>query len=174
MTRYAADLETNGLLYSCSKIHCACLVDIDSDYQELFINNEESKELWDRFLGIISSPDNMTIWHNGFGFDLLVLKKLYSIELSSSSRVHDTFVLGQLLFGDIKSKDFGTFKVPGKLIGKHSLEAWGHRLECHKGVYTGGFEVYNDDMGIYCLQDGQVTKTIFKYFETIIDQRTWK
>ena len=39
-----------------------------------------------------------------------------------------------------------------KLIGSHSLMAWGLRLSNHKAEYTGGFEFWSDEMQKYCEQ----------------------
>ena len=46
------------------------------------------------------------------------------------------------------------------IMGKHSLEAWGKRLACLKGEYTGGWEAYTEEMGQYCLQDVKVCEIL--------------
>jgi DNA polymerase I-like protein with 3'-5' exonuclease and polymerase domains len=51
-------------------------------------------------------------------------------------------------------------KLPKKLYGSHSLEAWGNRLGNYKGDYTGGWEVFTQEMLDYCIQDVHVTHTL--------------
>jgi DNA polymerase I len=170
--RYILDLETDGLLKECTKVHCASIRDVDSDYEKLLI---DEAELTRNIQHLIDTKDEV-IGHNIFGFDNEVIRKLYKIDLSNTNKVQDTFIMSQVLFGDLKHQDFTRFKdkVPNKLIGSHSLAAWGFRLDCHKGEYTGGFEAYNDDMGIYCSQDTLTTKVLLQFLESQITERTWK
>lgn len=159
--RLIVDLETNGFLQECSRIHCIGVRDIGSDYHEL-IDTQQGIIGW---LNKIQKSNDELIFHNGFVFDLPVIKKLTGIDLTKTNKIHDTIILSQLFYGDLKNLDYDRFKVPKKYIGKHSLAAWGHRLLCYKGEYTGGFEVYTPDMGEYCSQDTEVTKQLFLFLE---------
>lgn len=167
--RLACDIETNGLLQELTKIHCLSVRNIDSD-EELFLTNENDIKDWAQNI-----EGCELIWHNGFVFDCMVFQKLYSIDLSVKNKIHDTIVMSQVLYSDLKDQDFKEFRgIPGKYIGKHSLAAWGHRLGEHKGDYIGGFDAYNDEMGLYCRQDTVVTKKLFKFLENKIELRTWR
>ncbi|HEY3524977.1 MAG TPA: hypothetical protein VGK47_02185 [Nitrososphaeraceae archaeon] len=170
MIQYAADIETDGLLKDLTKIHCAVLVNIETGTIDSFSTQASIIE----FLQIINSQDVETVWHNGFGFDLLAIKKVSGVDLSYSGRAHDTFVLSQLLYSDLKVHDFKIKKVAPKLIGSHSLKAWGQRLDCYKGEYDGGWDACNNDMITYNIQDGIVTRNLFIYLNNQIDGRTWK
>jgi len=163
--RLICDLECNGFLQECSKIHCIAIRDLDSDYSRLYIGDEGVKEF------LLDIEGDELIWHNGFVFDIEVIKKIYNIDLTKTNKIHDTIILSQLFFGDLKNMDYEKFKTPKKYIGSHSLAAWGHRLLCYKGEYIGGFEEYTEEMSAYCLQDTLVTKQLFLYFESIKAER---
>ena len=68
--------------------------------------------------------------------------------------------MARVLWADIKDADFrrrerGEF--PANLIGKYSLEAFGHRLGLHKGSYDGPWERWSREMQDYMDQDVRVT-----------------
>lgn len=167
---FIIDLETNGFLKECNQIHCMGVSDFNNEASRLFLNNDILE-----FLEMIrTGTPNILIGHNIFGFDLRVINKIYRIDLTKTNVIHDTFIMSQVLFGDLKDRDFKNDKLPKKYIGSHSLAAWGHRLGVYKGEYDGGFDNYNDEMGKYCLQDCIVTKELYKYLTNVISERTWK
>lgn len=90
----------------------------------------------------------VTKWiaHNGIGYDIPVLEKLWGYKIPLSQTV-DTLVLSRLF--DPQRK------------GGHSLKAWGERLGDFKDDYTGGFEVYTEEMKEYCKQDVKVTELLY-------------
>lgn len=168
--RLIIDLETNGLLQEVTKIHCASVVDLDSSYSELFLENNIAE-----FISLISAPNVELIGHNIFCYDLKVLEKLCNWKPIKDQKIHDTMILGQLLYPDLKNmEDSDEFK--GKIFskrdtGSHSLRAWGQRCMCFKGEYTGGWEVYNDDMGRYAIQDVYTTKALFQFLESKVPDK---
>lgn len=173
MSRLAFDIETDGLLQECTRMWCAVLVDVDSDYSEIF--TEENDPGFKRLLGVLKDPNNEIITHNGFSFDFKVIGKLYNIDLTKTNKVQDTMVMSQVLYGNLKEEDYKTWHdVSKNLKGSHSLGAWGYRLKCYKGEYKGGFDQLNQEMIDYCRQDGEVTKKLFKFLEEKIPERTWK
>ena len=89
----------------------------------------------------------VTKWvaHNGIGYDIPVIEKLWGYKIPLSNVV-DTLVLSRLF--DPQRK------------GGHSLKSWGERLGDFKDDYTGGFEVYTEEMKAYCKQDVKVTELL--------------
>jgi hypothetical protein len=57
--------------------------------------------------------------------------------------------------------------MPLKLYGRHSLEAYGYRLEEHKGTYgkDTDWKEWSQDMQNYMIQDVVVTNKLWKHFQ---------
>jgi DNA polymerase-1 len=163
------DIETDGLLQELTKVHCVSAVDVDSSYSRFYTGNQIKD-----FLEYISNPAIELIGHNIINFDLQALKKVYGWTPVEGQKITDTLILAQLLFPDLKNEDAdGTHGAPGKIFsgkdtGSHSLRAWGQRCKCFKGDYAGGWEIYNDEMGKYCIQDTNTNKTVFHFLESRI------
>lgn len=172
MPRLIVDCETDGLLQECTKIHCIAITDVDSDYSELFVHDGNGRI--GQALDLLQMPNTTIIGHNLFMYDNEVFKKIYDIDFSEINPCLDTLVMSQCLYGDLEQVDYNEFHPPKTFIGSHSLAAWGKRLGCEKMEYNGGFFTYNETMGIYCLQDTQVTKKLFLFLESKIEERTWK
>lgn len=165
------DLETDGLLQEVTKIHCMSIVNVNSSYSQLFTEDLQIKSM----ILKIANEHIELIGHNIFNYDLKVIEKLYGIDLNKFCKVHDTMLLAQLLFSDIKNEE-DTHGLPGKLFskrdtGSHSLRAWGQRIKCYKGEYSGTWESYNDDMGRYCIQDTYTTKALFQILESRVPDK---
>jgi hypothetical protein len=82
-------------------------------------------------------------------------------------QVTDTLVLSQLIFTQLSDKDGikanrDPESFPRRLIGSHSLKAWGLRLKNLKGDYDGGWENFSQEMLDYCVQDTSVTKDLYE------------
>ena len=147
------DIETNGLLDDLDKVHCLVLKDTSTDKVETYTNNIQDG------LKRLEQADCI-IGHNIIKFDLPALKKVY--DFNYKGKLRDTLVLTRLIWSDIKERDFQTKDFPTKLIGRHSLQAWGVRLGNTKGDYTGSWEKFNDEMLSYCIQDVHVTDSLWK------------
>jgi len=147
------DIETNGLLDELDKVHCLVLKDTSTDKVETYTDNIQDG------LKRLEQADCI-IGHNIIKFDLPALKKVY--DFNYKGKVRDTLVLTRLIWSDIKERDFQTKDFPTKLIGRHSLQAWGVRLGNTKGDYTGSWEQFNDEMLLYCIQDVHVTDSLWK------------
>lgn len=147
------DIETNGLLDDLDKVHCLVLKDTSTDKVETYTNNIQDG------LKRLEQADCI-IGHNIIKFDLPALKKVY--DFNYKGKLRDTLVLTRLIWSDIKELDFQTKDFPTKLIGRHSLQAWGVRLGNTKGDYTGSWEQLNDEMLSYCIQDVHVTNSLWK------------
>jgi len=74
-------------------------------------------------------------------------------------------LMARVLWADIKDTDFrrrenGQF--PSRLIGKYSLEAFGHRLGLYKGEFEGPWDRWSQEMQDYMDQDVRVTVRLWK------------
>lgn len=141
MKRILFDLETDGLLDEVTQVHVMVLLDLDTRERMVFNNQGGLRRTIAQGLWFLEQAD-LVVAHNGTAYDCAVLEKLYGIVIPWQ-RQRDTMVLARLLWPDIKRMDLERKKklsgkdFPGQLIGRHSLEAWGHRLGQHKGEYVG-------------------------------------
>lgn len=157
------DIETDGLYEEASKIHCNFIHDLESG--EVTGADPVSMSIPDS-LKILEKSD-MLIGHNIIGYDLPVIHKLYP-KFKEVKNVRDTLVMCQLLFPEIKDSDFtrvmkGT--LPAKLMGSHSLEAWGYRLGVYKGVFgkSTDWKTWTPEMSKYCKQDVNVNVRLYEF-----------
>ena len=133
------DIETNG--FNPDVIWCVVTKEYDTgDVKVWEKNSKEFKDYVKQF---------SVVAHNGIGFDIPVLNRLWQTDIRHSSVV-DTLVLSRLR----NSWDFSD----------HSLEAWGLRLNFPKGDFK-DFSVYTPKMLAYCKQDVEITYKLFKRFE---------
>lgn len=164
MTSYVADIETDGLLDELTKIHCLVLKDIETgqvyscaDHGD-FIPIEEGLRLM--------AASDVLVFHNGISFDIPAIRKLHP-SWTPRGQVRDTLILGHLLYPKevLEGIDFPLAekgRLPKNLIGRQSLEAWGHRLGEYKGDYKGPWERWSATMQSYCEQDVTVTCKLWR------------
>ena len=103
--------------------------------------------------------------HNIMAYDLPVLEKLYNFDYTGE--VFDTLVASRLIWCNLKEKDLLKRTVENKLIGSHSLKAWGQRLNFNKGTYgeqENAWDDYTPEMLDYCEQDVELN---VKFYELI-------
>jgi len=152
--KYVFDIETNGFLHSCDKVHCIVLKNIDTG-EILTPDNETAiKKLEDA---------ELIVGHNIIKFDIPVLEKLYSAVFKG--KIFDTLVGTRLIFSDIKDKDFSIKDFPKDCIGKHSLKAWGNRIGEYKEQIETDWQTFTPEMLEYCKQDTEVTYKLYKVIE---------
>lgn len=160
--RFVVDIETNGLYESVTKVHCIVLYDIDNHKLYRYIDNRAKKRR-QPCLDMIRNAD-LLIMHNGIAFDMPVLNKMFGVKLNKN--VYDTFIVSQLLFPEpYLHFEKEEYKLPTNIRGGHSLAAWGYRLNCYKGDYTGPWDFWNESMQAYCEQDVKVTYELYKFLE---------
>ena len=88
--RYVFDIETNGFLHLCDKVHCIVLKNIDTG-EILTLDNETAiKKL---------EEAELIIGHNIIKFDIPVLAKLYSATFKG--KIFDTLVGTGLVYADM-------------------------------------------------------------------------
>lgn len=160
---YVFDIESNGLLDDLTTIHCIVLKDINAQQLYSFEPNEVEKGL-----KLLSNADHI-IGHNIIKFDIPAIQKVYP-NWKTQAQVTDTILCSRLIWADIKDKDFKYAAMhkefPMKMVGKHSLESWGYRLNFHKGEYgkTTDWSEWTPEMQAYCEQDVHLNT---KFYEII-------
>lgn len=183
MRRLIVDIEGNGLLEptettpAVDTVHC--LVIRDQDTRKIVLSCAQTGlpdnagyptiEQGLQYLMDCDPADTLVVIHNGIGYDYPALRKIYPWFklVNIRQRLMDTLVIGGMLWAHLKEQDaklVASGKLPSELRGSHKLKAWGIRLGCHKGEYTGGWERWSREMQMYCEQD---TLTLLVYAEHI-------
>lgn len=159
--RLVFDIETNGLHDDLTTIHCIGIYDLDTGEYQGYKPGDVSKAV-----ARLQDADFL-VGHNVIGFDIPAIQKIYPL-FSPKGIVRDTLVLTRLMWPHIKDRDIPRAKAkkfPGKLIGSHSLEAWGHRLGNYKDDFKGPWDQWSETMHSYMEQDVRVTLTLFQRCE---------
>ncbi len=126
MRRLHFDIEANGFLDTVTKLHCINAKDVDTKEKFAFGPDQIPQAL-----ELLDKADD-TIAHFGLGYDFLVLDKLHGFKPKKAT---DSFIIVKLMKPSQKDADTALVKagrLPGKLHGKHSIEAWGYRLGVQK------------------------------------------
>lgn len=171
---YVFDIETDGLLDEVTRVHVLVIKSLQHGWVSVFRRRpgEADAHIREGIAALVTaSRAGRLIAHNGICYDVAVLRKLYPAEMQgfNDGAVYDTIVASRLAYSDGKEfrrrdlKKWQDGKFPGQLLGRHSLEAWGHRLGCHKGDYKGGWERWSQEMEDYCVQDVVVTEKLYAY-----------
>jgi len=131
--RFLFDIETDGLLDTCTRVWIMYMTCLDTGASEEFLEgNLKWKERFDnaekKLLGIIS------------GFDLEALKKIHNYYLPDTVKVTDTLILSEVL-------NYRRFEDRG-----HSLEEWGIFLGVPKVVHE-DWSQYSPEMQHRCHSD---------------------
>jgi len=176
------DVETNGLLDTLTRVHCLVIRDFERRKTYRFRRNEVEDTI-DEGLDMLEAAE-MVVGINILYFDLPALDKVYD-GVNIRGKVRDALVMSRMCFTDQKDKDFRLFeqgKIPGKMIGAHTLKAWGYRLGLLKGDYADVMEerakelgitdprlltqfvwgTWNQEMDDYCVQDVDVTTMLWQ------------
>ncbi len=164
------DLETDGLLENVSTIHCLAIHDLTTK-KTLSYNDTGNAEPIVRGIQRLADADCL-IGHNIIGFDIAVLRRLYSW-FTPPSLCIDTLLLSRLYHTnmmEIDQKRKWKFMAP-QLYSRHSLEAWGYRLGEYKGAFSKQTDWGNwsQEMEDYCIQDVNVTTKLWKHFHKYLN-----
>ena len=157
--KYIWDIEADHLYDEVTTVWCHVFRDIDTNEVYTFDPTQTQEAL-----DFMDKADTL-IGHNIIDYDLRVVKKLH--DYTYKGEVIDTLVYSRTIWPHIKEVDFKLNKAkhfPLKLIGSHSLKAWGHRLGELKGDFNSGsesFAAYTPEMLDYCIQDTEVTAKLY-------------
>lgn len=162
------DIETDGLLDTVSKGHCLVIIDQDNNISAYNPSNFKKGAL--RLIQALKDGDTIC-GHNIIGYDIPALEKLipeFRVKREWRPQVFDTLVMARLIYGNIEDSDHQRVRrgtLPIKLIGRHSLKAWGYRLGELKGTYgeqEDAWSEFSEEMLSYCVQDVTVTKKLYE------------
>ena len=159
------DIETNGLLYNVTTIHCLVIYDTETD-QTLVFNDKGSEQPIVRGIQHLEDADSIC-GHNIINYDLPVIRKLYPW-FGDPPTVIDALLLSRLYHPNMMDLDkkHNWDSMPLKLYGRHNLESYGHRLKEHKGEFgkEADWSDWSKEMQDYCIQDVKVTTKLWNHF----------
>ena len=97
------DIETNGLLYDVSKIHC--ISTFDTKEEKTYVYNDQNDETPSIRDGINQIMESSSIaGHNIVGYDLPVIRKLGSSD-DYTGDIYDTLILSRLYHPNLMEID---------------------------------------------------------------------
>ena len=163
------DLEANGLYHDATQIHCIAYY--DSELDEILSFNDEcpGKGMSSPIVRAIQYIEQAStiVGHNIIGYDLPLIQKLYPF-FEPNGCIVDTLLLSRLYHPRLMQldKEKNWPHMPLQLYGRHSLEAYGHRLGEYKGDYgkTTDWKEWSQELEEYCIQDVAVTKKLCDHF----------
>ena len=157
-----SDIETNGLENS-DKLWICGGKDLTTGEVSRFDNCHEDSVAKREAIKWYESAD-LIIGHNFLQFDAPLINKLLKPKLIDPYKVLDTLVVSRLVDYDIDTPKGAKFP--------HSLQAWGIRLNKHKGDFH-EFDKFSNEMVEYWYQDIEVTESLFNHFHDIIWNPDW-
>jgi Autographiviridae DNA-directed DNA polymerase len=160
MKRLHFDIEADGFLDTVTKVHCLHAKDLDTKQKFGFAPNQipEALELLDKA--------DEAIAHFGIGYDFAVLEKLHGFKPKKAT---DSYIVAKLMRPSQKDSDTGLVKagrLPGKLHGKHSIEAWGYRLGVQKlHADIEDWSTFTPEMAERCESDVDVQDALWDWLK---------
>lgn len=169
MRRAIFDIETDGLLDTCTKVWCLVIRDVNAE--ETLTFDITSQDIAQGVQHLMKYDE--IIGHNIINFDIPALVQLGLADYDKLPKVTDTLVVSRLFNTDIGEEDREALVknkkyMPMRLAGSHSLKAWGYRLGELKGEFgeEHGFDEWSIEMLTYCRQDVSVTAALYDSFRT--------
>tara|TARA_R110001592_G_scaffold26340_1_gene98705 strand:+ start:719 stop:1258 length:540 start_codon:yes stop_codon:yes gene_type:complete len=168
------DIETDGLLYNVTTIHCLVIYDTETNQTMVFndqafdrATDQPAKEPITRGIQLLMDADCIS-GHNILSYDIPVICKLYPW-FERPTAIVDTLLLSRLYHANMIDLDkrHNWDGMPLKLYGRHSLESYGHRLKCLKGDYgkATDWKEWSAEMQDYCANDVKVTTKLWDHFQ---------
>lgn len=158
---WVGDLEGNGLLPTITKIWCGVFKNVETGEVKKFRPDEIKTMLkW------MNEETDILVFHNGIGFDMPALRKLYGFKYKG--RLIDTLILSRLL----DPKRIVPFNCPNKKAGPHSVEAWGYRVGRGKPEHN-DWEQFSEAMLFRCSEDVEIQFLIYKALQKEMESGDW-
>lgn len=162
MSSYIFDIETDDLLNDLTTIHCIVAKNIETG--EVIRGNSQTPYGVESIMHVLEDAD-LLVGHNIVRFDVKAIQKLYP-NWKPRGIIRDTQVCAQLMWpvDVLKPRDMARAargKFPKQLMGRQSLEAWGHRIGEYKGKKV-SFEQWSQELEDYCVQDVEVTLVLWQ------------
>ena len=137
------DIETDGL--DATTIWCA--VCRNNGESEVICNEQDFKDY------VARKAEATFVFHNGIGFDVPVIERIWGFTFDRSSVV-DTLVLSRL--------------ADPSRSGGHSLRNWGNTLGFAKGDHNDWSQL-TPEMIDYCLRDVELTEAVYNKLKVELD-----
>ncbi len=151
MTEYLLDAEWNG--DTADRVWVVSVAEYPKGEVKRFTDFNEFLDFVN-----VSHIDKWYI-HSGMTADVPVINSVAGYEVLDPTKVLDTFVFSRLV-------DYRQFRT-------HSLKEIGEFLGVYKGDYTGGWDIYTEEMGDYCDQDVEVLRAIVDYYWNELKDPCW-
>lgn len=171
------DIETNGLLPQLEKVHTICAYDTETERHLRFNDQPEPSDgSIEDGVHLLNEASDIC-GHYICGFDVLALQKVFPW-FQPKGKQWDTKVMSSVIYPNRFELDCILDKkgkgIPKNLMGRHSLEAWGHRLGEYKDDYKQVCQAkgidpwaeWNIHMEDYCEQDVAVTAKLIQLLLT--------
>jgi DNA polymerase I-like protein with 3'-5' exonuclease and polymerase domains len=167
------DVETNGLEDS-TKIHSIVTLDLSTKVRSSFHDHQDRDKTTGTILDgldLLASAD-LLIGHNAQVFDIPIIRKIFP-RWRFERKIRDTLRISRLIYTHLTEEDHARFRhdprFPARLIGSHSLEAWGYRLGVMKDGFgrTADWSEWSAQMQRYCEQDVLVTLALWGHFNRL-------
>jgi len=143
MSRWLFDIETDNLLWKCTRCWIVYLRHLDTGEKHYYLEGDEG---WREHLGAAT----LVVGHNIIDFDIRALRKLFGFELRKDCRIHDTLVMSRVL-------DYRRFGDMG-----HSLGVWGTYFGYPKLEFE-DFSQYTPQMLTYCERDVDLNMKVYEH-----------
>lgn len=162
--RLLFDIEADGFLDVITKVHCIGAVDVDTEQWFVWGPGQIAQAL--DTLG----QAHELIGQNIIRYDLPALALLHKFR--PTAKITDTMVWARVAHPNLMELDApllqsGRLPKKGsddkKLIGSHSLEAWGHRLGEHKAHFEGPWGEWSQEMQDYMMQDVRTNLRLYRH-----------
>ena len=156
MTTLIADIETDGFLHQLTLCHCLAIKDTTEDAVTIYADHEGYRPISEG-LSRLSGAD-CVVFHNGIGFDIPAIVRLYGTGILDYSKVFDTLVGSRLKDSTRRG---------------HSIKDYGRELGEEKLEYN-DFTKFTDEMAEYCKVDVKITQYVYDKTKSVKDSDAYK
>ena len=147
------DIETDGLIPDLTRIWCIGISDVADGIVKVYTDESSDYDgTLAEGLARLANAERI-VAHNGIGFDLIAINKLYPQTLKLE-QMYDTIVAGALAEPDLRS---------------HSIAAYGERWKYPKGDFK-EFDRFSDAMVTYMVRDVEINVKIYEHVTGLLSK----